>query len=260
MIAWLVRGLLVACVAASVGTGWNEGASVASDVVDDALAAPSTAAPYRLTLSGASLLERVRAEIAVANAAREARLHADRARMAVLERVDFERSAGGVVARGSMTDLGGPRRLYVVIDAFDADRTYVASGTSSVDTLASSSPFSVSMTDDDRFSSFAVRFLDDGMSEIETRTPDAPRLTLPPLLADDMLHSGDMPEVVSRLAALGYAPSIQKVVGDAATFALVRRFRADHALDGPGVVTVGDLAALRLVSPSAPRSADLSLY
>jgi len=260
MVSWILRALMLACVVASLAVGWNVGARVSADVADDAVSAPAGAAPYRVSVSGAKMMEGVASGLAVANASRESRVHADQARTAVLERVDFERSAGGVVARGVVTDLGGPRRLYVIIDAFGADKAYISSGSSSVDTQSSSTPFSVSMTDDDRFASFAVRFLDAGMTEVQMRTPDAPKASLPPLLADDMLHSGDLPEIVERLVSLGYAESAQRVVGDAATLALVQRFRRDHMLDGPGVVTIGDLLAVRSVTPNVKPRADLSRY
>lgn len=260
MISWIVRALMLLSVIAFMAVGWHVGASVALDVAKDAASQPSGSSPYSVTVSGPKLMEGVGTALSVANAAREARIDADQARVIVLERVDFERSAGGVVARGSVTDLAGPRRLYVVIDAFDENRTYLSSGSSFVDTQASSTSFSVSMGDDDKFASFAVRFLDSGMSEIETRTGAAGKSSLPPLLADDMLHSGDMPEVVERLVSLGYAESSQKVVGDAAALFLVSRFRRDHMLDGPGIVTIGDLLALRTVSPGIPARADLSRY
>lgn len=260
MIGWIFRALMLVSVIVSLAIGWHAGARVSSDVMDDGVESSSESAPYSVSISGANLLESVSSGLTVANTAREARIDSDKARTAVLERVDFERSAGGVVARGVITDLGGPRRLYVVIDAFDASRAYMSSGSSSVDTQASSTPFSVSMTDQDAFSSFAVRFLDAGMTEIDVRTTQSENLSLPPLLTDDMLHSGDFPEVVERLVSIGYAESAQKVVGDAAVLSLIERFRRDHMIHGPNVVTIGDLIALRAVSPSVDLRADLSQY
>lgn len=259
MMAWLVRFLMFVFVAVAAAGGWFASSGVASAL---SLDIPSSAdrAPYRVVVSGNSLESRVVQALAVVNTERSARREHGQAHVLILEKVSFERSAGGVVARGSVKDLGGPRSVNAVVDAFDAQRGYIASGSSKVTTTDGSTPFSVFLTDDDRFESFAVRFLNDGMEEMVTRTTDSASTKTRPLLVDDALLPADIPELAARLAELGYVDQVAEIKDDVIALAVVQRFRKDHAIAGPQVVTVGDLLALREVAPAAPLRIDMAAY
>ena len=204
---------------------------------------------------------RMREALASINVQRESRRDGDQAKVIFLERVSFERSAGGVVARGSVMDLGAPRKVNAVVDAFDGGRGYLASASSPLATSSGSTPFSVFLQDRDDYQSFSVRFLDERMEEIVMRSSDTPLRKLPPLLMDDPVHAADMGEVASRLVALGYAAKTGPVRDEIVAGALVSRFRADAGISGPEGVTIGDLLALRAVGGSNPSpTTDLAGY
>lgn len=256
--SWLFRFIMLSVVAAAAAGGWIVSGGLASNLAIDTVDARK--APYSVRVSGGTLSSRVAQALSVINAERGARREHGRTKVLILERVAFERSAGGVVARGVVNDLGAPRDVSAVIDAFDGSRGYLASGSSPLATKAGSTPFSVFLADDDRFESFSIRFLDQGMQEILTRTTEATSSRTPPLLMDDVIRPSDVTEVAVRLALLGYVSSASEVRDDIAALAVVDRFRRDHGIDGPRALSVGDLLALREVSPPSTKTVDLSSY
>lgn len=258
ILAWSTRAALFALVAGGVIAGLAIGDSVSASIVEPMKS--QELPPYKIGISGTALNLAVAKALASANARREGQIDREAANMVFLENVSFERSAGGVVARGSIIDLGGPRRLNVVIDAFDADKTYLSSSSSSVDTKKGSTSFSASLTDQDEFQTFAVRFLDANMEEVILRTQDNPNPNVPPLLLDDPLRAKDFDEISRRLISLGYASNPAGLKEEAVISAVVKRFRRDHKLAGSHGVSIGDLLALREVSSVAGNQADLSDY
>jgi len=258
--AWIIRFVLLALVVAAGIVGWSAGGALASDLEVSSLVAGDADGEKVTKLStGPALQSRIVQDLSVINAQRESRRDGD-VRAVFLEKVSFERSAGGVVARGSILDLGAPRAVNVVIDAFDGSRNYLSSASSPVQSSATSTPFTVSMMDEDRFQSFSVRFLDAGMEEIVMRSADTPIRKVPPVLVDDPLHAADLSEVAERLVMLGYAAKAQPVRDEIVAAALVSRFRKDYGLGGQSGVTVGDLVALRIVSGPSKSRADLGAY
>lgn len=216
--------------------------------------------PYDIVLSGKRLEDAMGRELQAVNAQRAARHDRKLAKDVMVEYATFERSAGGVVTRGSIHDLGAPRTLRVVIDAFDASRTYRGSGASVVTTGPGSTPFSAEMTDADDYESFGVRFLD-GNVEVPKLSRDDPMPGEPPLLMDDLVFPVDDGELEQRLATLGYVQQAQDIITDVALLGVLVRFRRDHGISGPAAVTIGDLLALRAVSTSQTTSGvDLSSY
>lgn len=260
VMSWLFRFLMMAVVAAGCMAGWSTGALVARDmkVLDSAKA--DDGRPGAHSSSGPALSAKVSQALGALNAEREARKDSSGSRTVYLERVSFERSAGGVVARGSVSDWGFPRHLNVVIDAFDGAGNYVSSSSSGLDTVQGSTQFSVSMDDQDAFQRFSVRFLDAGMEEVVMRSADTPARKIPPLLADDPLQPADLGEVADRMVLLGYAEKAQPVRDEIVASALIRRFRLDYGISGPPGITIGDLLALRQVSPPVARLSDLAGY
>lgn len=257
--AWFFRFLMLAVVSAGCISGWSVGGLVAKDLTT-ASPSPDERRPGARASSGPALSAKVTQALGVLNAEREARKDSAGARTVYLEKVSFERSAGGVVARGSISDWGAPRKLSVVIDAFDESKVYMTSASSPLQTAAGSTSFSVSLDDQDEFQSFSVRFLDEGMEEVVMRSADTPAKKIPPLLSDDPLHTADLGEVAERLVLLGYAEKPQPVRDEIVASALVRRFRLDYGLSGPSGVTIGDLLALRQASSPVAKLADIAGY
>ena len=245
-------------VAGSCWWGWSAAAAVSSDL--KTVEERSDVTPYAAGVSGPGLQSRVMQDLGRLNAERSARRERSGTRVIYLEKVSFERSAGGVVARGSVVDFAGPRTVNAVIDAFDASKAYVTSSMSSVQTGEGSTSFSVMLTDQDSFETFSVRFLDERMEEVVMRSADMPSPKVPPILLEDAVRASDLDEVASRLVSLGYAAKESALREEAVSTAIVSRFRSDHGLSGPVGVTVGDLLALRAVNSRAPRTADLTAY
>lgn len=258
--AWFLRFILLAIVAAGCISGWMAGGMVTPDMKLSASSDPFDDVKPIKGAGGAPLIADVQSSLSRINAQRDARKDGSTSRTVYLEKVSFERSAGGVVARGSVADWAAPRTLKIVIDAFDAGKNYMASGSSSLSTTPGSSTFSVSLEDQDEFQSFSVRFLDEDMQEVVMRSAQTPVKKAPPLLIDDPLHSSDLSEVAERLVLLGYAEKAGPVRDEIVASALVARFRADYGLSGPQGVTVGDLLALREISGPAKKAADLIDY
>lgn len=257
--AWFFRAVMVLIVAAGCFAGWSAGGMVASDLgAANAAKSDERQAP-RGSITGPALSSRVTQDLASLNAQRESRRDGD-VKAVFLEKVSFERSAGGVVARGSVLDMGGPRALNAVIDTFDGARNYLSSASSPLQSTASSTAFSVSMADDDRYQSFSVRFLDASMQEVVMRSADMPLRKVAPVLADDPLHAADMGEVSRRLAALGYVAKASSARDENVAAFLISQFRQDNGLSGPPVVTIGDLLALRAASGVMDGQADLGAY
>jgi hypothetical protein len=250
---------MVLIVAAGCFAGWSAGGMVASDLSAANAAKPDERQASRASITGPALSSRVTQDLASLNAQRESRRDGD-VKAVFLEKVSFERSAGGVVARGSVLDMGGPRALNAVIDAFDGERNYLSSASSPVQSTGSSTSFSVSMPDDDRYQSFSVRFLDASMQEVVMRSADMPLRKVAPVLADDPLHAADMGEVARRLATIGYAAKASSARDENVAAFLVSQFRQDNGLSGPPVVTIGDLLALRAASGVMDGQADLGAY
>lgn len=258
ILAWSTRVALFALVAGGVIAGLAVGNNVSASIVEPVKS--QELPPYKVSLSGSALNLSVAKSLASINARREGRMDREAANMVFLENVSFERSAGGVVARGSIIDLAGPRRLNTVIDAFGDDKAYILSSSSSVDTKKGSTSFSASLTDQDEFQTFAVRFLDANMEEVILRTQDNPNPNVPPLLLEDPLRAKDMDEVARRLISLGYAANPAGLKEEAVISAVTKRFRRDHKLAGAHGVSIGDLLALREVSSVGGLQADLSDY
>lgn len=251
--------VLLMLVAASSGLGVFVGLSVGTGI-DLRSGTHERVAPYDIRLSGSRLEEDMGRQLAAVNAQRAARHDHTIAKDVLVEYVTFERSAGGVVTRGSLRDLGAPRTLRVVIDAFDSLRNYRASGASAIVTGPGSTQFSAEMADADDYESFGVRFLD-GDVEVRKLSKDDPLPGEPPLLMDDLVMVADDGELAQRLASLGYVQDAQDVVNDVVLLAVLQRFRHDHGITGPSAVTIGDLLALRAVSTSVSTSGvDLSAY
>ncbi len=258
ILAWSTRAALVALVSGGVIAGLAVGDNVSASIVEPVKS--QDLPPYKVGLSGSVLNLAVAKSLASTNARREGRIDREAANMVFLENVSFDRSAGGVIARGSIIDLAGPRRLNTIIDAFDAEKNYLLSSSSSVDTKKGSTSFSASLNDQDEFQTFAVRFLDANMEEVILRTQDNPNPNVPPLLVEDPVRAKDMDEVSRRLIALGYASNPAGLKEEAVITAVVKRFRRDHKLGGNHGVSIGDLLALREVSSVGGNHADLSDY
>lgn len=258
--AWFIRFMMLAVVIGACAAGWSAAGMVTGSVaISDGDRVSRERNPSSVV--GPALQSRMNEALGSINAQRDTRKDAGLGRVIFLERVSFERSAGGVVARGSIVDFGQPRRVSAVVDAFDGTRGYLQSASSVITTSQGSIPFSVFMEDRDDFQSFSVRFLDEKMEEIVMRSADAPVRKVPPLLMDDPVHAADMGEVASRLVSLGYAEKAGPVRDEIVAAALIDRFRADVGISGPSGVTIGDLLALRIAGGPAPDSvADLSGY
>lgn len=258
--SWFFRFLMLVIVAAGCLAGWSAGGVVARDLTVASSAPESDQRSAQRASSGPVLSSRIAQSLATVNAERESRKDSSGGKTVYLEKVSFERSAGGVIARGTVADWGAPRSLNVVIDAFDGARTYLQSASAAIQTVQGSTAFSVSLDDDDAYQSFSVRFLDERMEEVVMRSADTPARKVPPLLMDDPLQPADLGEAAERLVLLGYADKAQPLRDEIVASALIRRFRADHGLDGPSGITIGDLIALRLSSPPVTRLADLAGY
>lgn len=256
--SWIIRSLMLLMVLAACVAGWSAGGTVTKDLTLDDQSSSGSRSPSSVV--GPALQARVSEALAVVNARRESRKDGSEGNIVFLERVSFERSAGGVVARGSVQDLGAPRTINAVVDAFDGTRAYLASASSPVSTTSGSTAFSVFLQDSDAYQSFSVRFLNASMEEIVMRSSDTPAKKVAPLLVDDPLHAFDMAEVADRLVSLGYAEKAQPVRDEIVAAALIGRFRKDVGFDGPSGVTVGDLLALRVAGGSSSRQADLADY
>lgn len=258
VMAWFFRILMIFVVIASCVAGWHAGGAVTLDLQasdDEDQVDMMSSKP----MSSLSIESKIAEELNTINGRREASKDKFASKTVFLEKVSYERSAGAVVARGSLSDWGNPRSLVVVIDAFDENGTYVRSSSSNVSTRDGSTSFSVSIVDDDVFQKFAVRFLDQNMEDVVMRS-FADERKIPPLLLDDPVHSSDLVEVAKRLVLLGYAKDVKPLKDEIVAAAIISRFRADYGLKGPGGVTIGDLLALRLVSPPVAQSVDLSTY
>lgn len=256
--AWIIRFVMLAGVVSVCVLGWSAGGTVTDDLtLNNSSTSSSRSVP---SATGPALQARISESLSTVNMRRESRKDGSQSKVVFLERVSFERSAGGVVARGSLLDLGGPRTLNAVVDAFDGSRAYLASASSPVGSTAVSTPFSVFLQDNDGYQSFSIRFLDSKMEELVMRSADTPIKKVAPLLADDPLHASDMAEVADRLVSLGYASKGQAVRDEVVASALIDRFRKDAGLNGPPGVTIGDLLALRASGGSASHTADLADY
>lgn len=257
MIGWVFRFLLLVVFCSTLFAGWSAGKVVAEDIsLDDNLSEKD----IELPVSGLSLQRDVAQDLSKINLVRESRKDLSLNRSVFLEKVSFERSAGGVIAKGSVLDFFSPRNLVVVIDAFDGNKSYIGSGSSNVSTINSSVPFSVSMDDKDEYQTFAVRFLDQNMEEIITRTGSNERPKVPPLLIDDPIRPSDMGEIAKRLVVLGFAKKEQPLRDEIISSALIKKFRRATETSGPQGVTIGDLIALRRVTPGIASTTDLSDY
>jgi hypothetical protein len=257
MIGWIFRSLLLVVLCSTWITGWSAGKLVAQDIsLEDVISEKEIEVP----VSGISLQRDVAQDLAKINLVRESRKDSSLGRSVFLEKVSFERVAGGVIAKGTVLDLFPSRNLVVVLDGFDANKNYIGSGSSTISTLASSMPFSVSMDDKDEYQSFAVRFLDQNMEEIITRTGSSERPKVPPLLIDDPIRPSDMSEVAKRLVILGFAKKEQPLRDEIISSALIKHFRRTTETTGPQGVTIGDLIALRRATPGIAPITDLSDY
>lgn len=253
---WVARGVIGASLTGSIGGGFLVGKLLPIDL---AQAQTVQAAPYDVGVSGPALGGLVADSLVSANVERAARRNRQASRVLVLEKVTYERSAGGVVARGVLNDPAAPRSLRVVIDAYGAYGRYLASGASSVTSAKGAAAFSVAMRDEDTYETFNVRFLE-GEAEVPQRLASEAVGELPAIVADTPLFACDLPEVAERLVSLGYAPEDQLLQVEAAILVVAKRFRRDHDLSGPETVTVGDLLALRLTPSRARFHADLGDY
>lgn len=234
---------------------WRLMGSLHSDVVRMNGDQQQKGPPYAIKLSGAALAGRVATELTAVNAERLARLHGMSGDAVAVEDVHYERNAGTVHANGRIRDLGDSRSVLAVMDAYDDDRNYLVSVSSSVSTVKGVPvEFALTMPDRVDLATLSFRVLRQDKSEIMSLTSkdlDQRQAALDGravLLMDDAVEPADLPEAVERLRHIDYLPESAASVGEPGLLVVFNRFRKDHGLPPTKLVDIGTFLAIRVVT------------